>query len=102
MMSKLIIRVVVMGLLVLSVTAYGNVNQYYPTYPPPYKAYETCPAMGGYESKCRPAKDCSVWYDLVLATPKAGCKLTDGNPGICCPDLPYNGMPNVPIQKMLV
>lgn len=93
MMSKLIIRTVVMGLLVLSVAAYGN--QYNAATPPPYKAYQTCPAMGGYASKCRPAEDCSVWYDLVVATPKADCKLTDGNAGICCPDLPYNGMRDV-------
>lgn len=99
MMSKLIIRTVVTGILVLSVAAYGN--QYYAT-PPPYKAYQTCPAMAGYESKCRPAEDCSVWYDLVVATPKADCKLTDGNAGICCPDLPYNGMRDVPTQSILV
>ncbi len=49
-----------------------------------------CPKVGGYESQCRPAKDCAVWYDLVLITPGSTCQLPDGEPGMCCPDLPYN------------
>lgn len=51
-----------------------------------------CPKVGGYESECRPAKDCAIWYDIVLSTPGTACKLADGYPGTCCPDLPYNGM----------
>ena len=86
MILKWVIGVVAMGLVVLSVSAYGK----RPIYPSP-NAYKTCPAIGGYNSKCRPAEDCSVWYDLVVVTPNTDCKLTDGNPGICCPDLPYNG-----------
>lgn len=59
-------------------------NQYDDKYP------YYCPKVGGYESQCRPAKDCAVWYDLVLITPGSSCKLVDGEPGMCCPDLPYN------------
>ena len=61
----------------------GKYNNKYPYY---------CPKVGGYESQCRPTKDCSVWYDLVLITPDAACKLPDGEPGTCCPELPYNSM----------
>ena len=98
MMSKWVIGVALMSLLVLSVASYSYNNaqqQQYPSYPsyPAPPAYKTCPAIGGQQSKCRPAKDCSVWYDLVVAIPDADCKLSDGNPGICCPDLPYNGIP---------
>ena len=62
----------------------------YPTsdYSDPYAYY--CPKVAGYESHCRPAKDCAIWYDAVLATPGTACKLPDGNPGNCCPALPYN------------
>jgi hypothetical protein len=49
-----------------------------------------CPKVGGLESRCRPIRDCSVWHDLVQATPGTACKLSDGYPGSCCPDLPYN------------
>ncbi|XP_057375639.1 peroxidase-like [Daphnia carinata] len=67
-----------------------------PAYPTvPHKLSETyspyCPKMAGYESKCRHAKDCAIWYDLVLTLPGAACKLSNGYPGICCPDIPYNG-----------
>lgn len=62
-----------------------NPNKYSNEYP------YYCPKVGGYESQCRPAKDCAVWYDLVLITPGTACKLTDGQPGTCCPDLPHNG-----------
>lgn len=93
MMSKWVTGVAVMSFVVLSVAAYGSVK-YYPTYPPS-NTYKACPAIGGYESKCRPAKDCSVWYDLVAATPGADCKLADGNAGICCPDLPNNGITHI-------
>ena len=51
-----------------------------------------CPSIGGLESKCRPIKDCAVWYDLVLATPDAACTLPEGSPGACCPDLPSNSI----------
>ncbi|XP_046638989.1 peroxidase-like [Daphnia pulicaria] len=63
----------------------ANPNQYSNEYP------YYCPKVGGYESQCRPAKDCAVWYDLVLITPGTACKLPDGQPGTCCPDLPHNG-----------
>ncbi|XP_046438483.1 peroxidase-like [Daphnia pulex] len=59
----------------------------------------SCPAVGGLESKCRPVKDCAVWYDLVLATPDAGCALADGGPGACCPDLPANSYGAPPLQE---
>lgn len=61
-----------------------NPNKYDDKYP------YYCPKVGGYESQCRPAKDCAIWYDLVLSTPGSTCKLPDGEPGTCCPDLPYN------------
>jgi hypothetical protein len=51
-----------------------------------------CPKVGGYESQCRPTKDCAVWYDLVLITSDTSCKLPGGEPGTCCPDLPYNSV----------
>lgn len=50
-----------------------------------------CPKVYDLESTCRPAKDCAVWFDLVSVTPGTLCKLHDGSPGMCCPDLPYNG-----------
>lgn len=90
MTSKWVIGVVTMSLL-LCVTAYGPAKQTYY-----YGNYRSCPNVGGYPSQCRPPKDCAVWYDLVVVTPNTGCKLTDGNPGTCCPDLPSNGI--VPIQ----
>lgn len=58
----------------------------------PFRDFDSCPAVGGLESKCRPVKDCAVWYDLVLVTPGAGCALADGGPGACCPDLPANSI----------
>lgn len=86
MLSKWVTGVVTISLL-LCVTAYGTAKQGYG-----YGNYRTCPNIGGYPSQCRPAKDCAVWYDLVVATPGADCKLTDGNQGSCCPDLPANGI----------
>ena len=57
----------------------------------PYSDY--CPKMGGLESHCRPASDCAVWYDLVLNyLPESACKLANGAPGSCCPDIPSNGI----------
>ncbi|KAK4007452.1 hypothetical protein OUZ56_012609 [Daphnia magna] len=47
--------------------------------------------MAGYESKCRHAKDCAIWYALVLTFPGTTCKLSNGHPGFCCLDIPYNG-----------
>lgn len=85
MTSKWVIGVVTMSLL-LCVTAYGPAKQ-----TNSYGNYKSCPNVGGYPSQCRPPKDCAVWYDLVVVTPNTGCKLTDGNPGTCCPDLPSNG-----------
>ncbi|KAK4008473.1 hypothetical protein OUZ56_013613 [Daphnia magna] len=67
---------------------------YYRRVPPPtYEVKEPayyCPNVAGLETRCRPTKDCAVWYDEVLATPSTACKLSDGNPGSCCPDLPFN------------
>lgn len=51
-----------------------------------------CPKVGGYHSQCRPAIDCSVWYEVALSTPGSACTMEDGDPGICCPDIPYNGV----------
>lgn len=51
-----------------------------------------CPKVGGYQSQCRPAIDCSVWYDTAISTPGSACTMQDGHPGMCCPELPYNGM----------
>ena len=49
--------------------------------------------MGGLESQCRPASDCAVWYDLVVNyLPESLCKLANGVPGSCCPDIPSNGI----------
>ena len=63
-----------------------------PAYQPKsYYPADYCPKVYNLESKCRPAKDCAVWFDLVSATPGTACKLHDGSPGTCCPDLPYNG-----------
>lgn len=100
------------GMLMLSViavvTAYNNPYGYgQPTYeihettyyeevpaPPPYVTkVETvcyCPKIAGLESHCRPTKDCAVWYDDILATAETACRLSDGSPGACCPDIPYN------------
>ena len=51
----------------------------------------SCPKIAGYESRCQPAKDCAVWYDLVLTTPGTACKLeSNGHSGVCCPLLPPN------------
>uniref|UniRef100_A0A0P5PEE0 Chorion peroxidase n=1 Tax=Daphnia magna TaxID=35525 RepID=A0A0P5PEE0_9CRUS len=49
-----------------------------------------CPKFAGLESHCRPSKDCAVWHNEVFSYPNTACKLSDGNPGTCCPDLPYN------------
>lgn len=50
-----------------------------------------CRSIGGLESQCRPAKDCSIWYDVVRATPRSTCLLPNGyGHGVCCPDLPIN------------
>ncbi|KAK4008470.1 hypothetical protein OUZ56_013610 [Daphnia magna] len=57
-----------------------------------------CPKVGGYHSQCRPAIDCSVWYEVALSTPGSACTMEDGDPGICCPDIPYNGN-GEPIKK---
>lgn len=55
-----------------------------------------CPKIAGYESHCQPAKDCAIWYDLVLTTPGTACKLvSNGHPGMCCPLLPYNSKKNL-------
>lgn len=65
----------------------------YPEIPIKYeeKSPYGCPKIAGYESHCQPAKDCAVWYDVVLTTPGTDCKLaSNGHPGICCPHLPYN------------
>lgn len=72
-------------------------------YPSKYPAYEYyCPKIGGLESECRLAKDCAIWFDLVLATPGTACKLPDGTPGACCPGLPYNGTKSVsPLRRVL-
>ena len=51
-----------------------------------------CPKMGGLESQCRPASKCAVWYDLVNDLSKSACKLANGAPGACCPDIPSNGI----------
>ena len=57
----------------------------------PYTDY--CPKMNRLESRCRPASQCSVWYDLVLSNlPESACILPDGGPGACCPDIPKNGI----------
>ena len=51
-----------------------------------------CPKLEGLESECRPTTECSVWYDLVLQyLPETACKLPSGDPGSCCPEIPYNG-----------
>lgn len=77
---------------------YKSVHKLESVYPPHKSTnYQTkytnyCPKVGGYEAQCRPIKDCAVWYDLVLATPRASCQLTDGYPGVCCPPIPQNGM----------
>lgn len=60
--------------------------------------YLTCPKMAGSESNCRPAKDCSIWYNLALTIPGTACKLSDGQPGTCCPDIPYNGTKHINID----
>ena len=49
-----------------------------------------CPKIAGYESECRSAKDCSIWYDVVVMMPGTACHLPHGNPGVCCPDIPFN------------
>ena len=69
---------------------------YYPPVKTEYKepayGYDYCPKIAGLESQCRPIPDCAVWYDLVLASlPESACKLPNGEPGACCPDIPYNG-----------
>ncbi|XP_032786422.2 peroxidase [Daphnia magna] len=58
-----------------------------------------CPKVGGYESECRPPKDCAIWYDIVASTPGTSCKLPDGYSGICCPDLPYNARDGVALKQ---
>ncbi|XP_057375077.2 peroxidase-like [Daphnia carinata] len=72
---------------------------YTPSYTPPPSSTPTyeepepvhyCPNVAGLATSCRPTKDCSVWYDEVLATPYTACKLSDGSAGSCCPDVPYN------------
>jgi hypothetical protein len=52
-----------------------------------------CPEVGGLESHCRPAKDCTVWYNIVRTIPGTACTLENGQggQGICCPNMPYNG-----------
>ena len=57
---------------------------------PPIPVVLNCPTIGGLESKCRPIKDCAVWYDSILATPHTACTLAEGCPGACCPDIPAN------------
>ncbi|KAK4015956.1 hypothetical protein OUZ56_030921 [Daphnia magna] len=60
----------------------------------PYRNFDdsiaTCPKIDDLPSECRPIKDCAVWYDQILTIPGTACKLSDGNPGACCPDLPTN------------
>lgn len=51
----------------------------------------SCPKVYQDEAKCRPLKDCAVWFDLISHTYGSPCKLHDGSPGTCCPDIPYNG-----------
>lgn len=62
----------------------------------PYRNFDdsiaTCPKIDDLPSECRPIKDCAVWYDQILTIPGTACKLSDGNPGACCPDLPTNSM----------
>lgn len=62
----------------------------------PYRNFNdsiaTCPKIDDLPSECRPIKDCAVWYDQILTIPGTACKLSDGNPGACCPDLPTNSM----------
>ncbi|EFX86585.1 hypothetical protein DAPPUDRAFT_307784 [Daphnia pulex] len=68
-------------------------SEAYGTYTLAYKPVEKvyyCPKVGGLESRCRPIRDCAVWHDLVESTPGTACQLSDGYPGACCPDLPYN------------
>ena len=65
---------------------------YYPAVKPDYGYGDYCPKIAGLESHCRPIPDCAIWYDVVLASlPESACKLADGSPGSCCPDIPYNG-----------
>ena len=77
----------------------------YPEIPIKYdeKNPYSCPKIAGYESHCRPAKDCAVWYDLVLTAPGTACKLVShGHPGICCPLLPYNIISYIFFLKHLI
>lgn len=73
---------------------YKPEKPYHSSYPVADGYYDSyyCPKVYELESKCRPVKDCAIWYDLVEATPGTVCKLEDGSPGACCPDLPYNGL----------
>ncbi|KAI9554243.1 hypothetical protein GHT06_019515 [Daphnia sinensis] len=57
---------------------------------PTYEPVHYCPNVAGLETRCRPTKDCAVWYDETLATPYTACQLSDGNAGSCCPDIPSN------------
>ncbi|KAK4008306.1 hypothetical protein OUZ56_013450 [Daphnia magna] len=86
----------------------ASIPETYPTRQPPYPSVPDqlgekhslyCPKMAGYESKCRHAKDCAIWYDLVLTFPGTTCKLSNGHPGICCPDIPYNGRSRGPVKQ---
>ncbi len=73
---------------------YHQPAKYSPSKPNKYPvAYDNyyCPKIYKLETKCRPVKECAVWFDLIAETPGTECKLADGSPGACCPDLPYNG-----------
>lgn len=50
-----------------------------------------CPRVIGLESQCRPIKDCALWFDNVITTQGTACQLPGGEPGCCCPAIPYNG-----------
>ena len=76
-----------------------NKPNHYGDSKPEYDYY--CPKIAGYESQCRLAKDCAVWYDLAASVPGTACQLSYGDPGICCPDIPYNGMNRVFFQFKL-
>ncbi|XP_046639001.1 peroxidase-like [Daphnia pulicaria] len=60
-----------------------------------------CPEVGGLESHCRPAKDCTVWYNIVRTIPGTACTLENGQggQGICCPNMPYNGRHGATFSK---
>ena len=80
----------------ISYNAYGTNNAY-----GSYNAYgkkddskkyyaPKCPQIDGQTSQCRPIKDCAVWFDVISTKYDTACKLADGQPGACCPPLPYN------------